>query len=348
MLRENLESKWIDCFEKSFLLSGVSKNNTVAIISETQSRQVLIDLSMHALSRIGAKPIQFNVPTPKLKDVIPVRSTGSCYSFEGYEAVLPALSSCDLIIDCTVEGMLHSKELQTIIKGGGRLLMISNEHPEVLERCMPDKSLTPKVITSLDMLKTSKTMKVSSSAGTNLNVDINGAPARAGAGYLTPGEKVAYWPAGLALFFPLKNTVNGKVVLDIGDVNLTFKKYIESPVILTIENDFVTNIEGEGLDANLMRSYYEGWKDPNAYAISHVGWGLNPNARWDALTMYDKQDVNCTELRAFAGNFLISTGANEFAHRYTTCHFDLPMRNCDIKIDDTVIVKSGKLVGPLG
>ena len=31
MLRENLESKWIDCFEKSFLLSGVSKNNTVAI-----------------------------------------------------------------------------------------------------------------------------------------------------------------------------------------------------------------------------------------------------------------------------------------------------------------------------
>ena len=191
-------------------------------------------------------------------------------------------------------------------------------------------------------------MKVSSDAGTNLTVNINGAPARAGAGYLTPGEKVAYWPAGLALFFPLKNTVNGKVVLNTGDVNLTFKKYIESPVILSIENDFVTNIEGDGLDAKLMRSYYEGWKDPNAYAISHVGWGLNPNARWDALTMYDKQDVNCTELRAFAGNFLISTGANEFAKRYTTCHFDLPMRNCDISIDDMTIVKSGNLVGPLG
>ena len=84
MLKENLESKWIDCFEKSFLLSGVNKDNTVAIISETQSRKVLIDLSMHALLRIGAKPIQFNVPTPKLKDTIPVRSTGSCYSFPFY------------------------------------------------------------------------------------------------------------------------------------------------------------------------------------------------------------------------------------------------------------------------
>ena len=220
MLKENLESKWIDCFEKSFLLSGVNKDNTVAIISETQSRKVLIDLSMHALLRIGAKPIQFNVPTPKLKDTIPVRSTGSCYSFEGYDAILPALSSCDLIIDCTVEGMLHSKELQTIIKGGGRLLMISNEHPEVLERCMPDESLTPKVLSSLDMLKTSKIMKVSSDAGTNLTVNINGAPARAGAGYLTPGEKVAYWPAGLALFFPLKNTVNGKVVLNLSLIHI--------------------------------------------------------------------------------------------------------------------------------
>ena len=30
MLRENLEAKWIDCFEKSFLLSGVTSGNIVA------------------------------------------------------------------------------------------------------------------------------------------------------------------------------------------------------------------------------------------------------------------------------------------------------------------------------
>ncbi|MBT4108845.1 MAG: peptidase M29, partial [Pelagibacterales bacterium] len=248
MLRENLESKWIDCFEKSFLLSGVIKGNTVAIISESQSRQVLIDLSQHALQRIGAKPIQFNVPSPKLKDLIPVRSTGSCYAYEGYEAILPALSACDLVIDCTVEGMLHSKELQSIIKDGGRILMISNEHPEVLERCMPDETLRPNVNKSLKLLQQSKTMYVTSEAGTNLSVEIKGAPSRAGAGYLSPGEKVAYWPAGLALFFPLENTVNGKVVLNVGDVNLSFKKYIETPVTLIIENDFVTSIEGKGLD----------------------------------------------------------------------------------------------------
>ena len=347
MLSENLEGKWIDCFEKSFLLSGVKSGNTIAIISESQSRQILIDLSEQALIRIGAKPIHVRVPTPSLKNSIPLRSNGSSIAFEGYELILPALSSCDLIIDCTVEGMLHSKELQTILQDGGRLLMISNEHPEVLERCMPDTSLKPNVDKSLDLLSKAKKMKITSEFGTNLIVDIKNAPCRGGAGYLTKNDKVAYWPAGLALFFPLPNTVNGTVVLRSGDVNLTFKKYFESDVTLIIENDFVKYIEGDGLDAELMRSYYGGWSDPHAYAISHVGWGLNPNARWDALTMYDKQHVNCTELRAFAGNFLISTGANEFAKRYTSCHFDFPMRSCTISLDDTKIVDSGRLTGPL-
>ena len=266
---------------------------------------------------------------------------------DGYDTMLPALAACDLIIDCTVEGMLHSRELQTILGAGGRLLMISNEHPEVLERCMPDPALKPKVEKSLTLLEKANTMQVTSPAGTNLKVEIKDAPCRAGAGYLSPGEKVAYWPAGLALFFPVQNTVNGRVVLNTGDVNLTFKRYFESPVTLVIENDFVTSIEGTGLDADLMRSYYSGWQDPNAYGISHVGWGLNPGARWDALVMYDKQHVNCTELRAFAGNFLISTGANEFADRYTSCHFDLPMRNCSISLDEDEIVNSGQLVGAL-
>jgi 2,5-dihydroxypyridine 5,6-dioxygenase len=277
--------------------------------------------------RLGAKPIQVRVPSPPLKDILPVRSTGACYALEGYETLLPALATCDLIVDVTVEGMLHSKELQTLITQGARLLMISNEHPEILERCMPDPLLKPKIDKSLELLSRADVMTVTSLSGTKLSAEVKGAPSRGGAG--------------------LANTVNGTVVLESGDVNLTFKRYFESRVTLHIENDFVTSIEGKGLDADLMRVYYEGWADPNAYAISHLGWGLNPRARWEALMMYDKRQVNGTELRALAGSFLISTGANEFSNRYTRCHFDLPMRNCSIKLDDLEIIKEGRLVGEL-
>ena len=347
MMREAIEAKWIDCFRKSFEMSGVSTGEIIAILSESQSRQVLVDLSELALLAIGARPVHIRVPSPKIKDPVPLRSTGSSYAMKGYDSIIPALSACDLIIDCTVEGMLHSKELQTILASGGRVYMISNEHPEILERCMPNIALRSKVEESLKLLDRSKKMEVTSKNGTQLLVEINDAPCRAGAGYLLPEEKVAYWPAGLALFFPLSNTVNGQVVLAPGDINLTFKRYFETAVTLIIENDFVTDIKGDGLDADLMRSYYESWNDPNAYAISHVGWGLNKDARWDSLVMYDKQQINGTELRAFAGNFLISTGANEFANRHTSCHFDLPMRGCSIRLDDAMIVKDGTLCGPL-
>ena len=135
--------------------------------------------------------------------------------------------------------------------------------------------------------------------------------------------------------------------MDAGDINLTFKRYLESPIRLNIVDDYVTDIEGSGLDAELLRSYIDAWGDAEAYAVSHVGWGMNPAARWDALAMYDKCDINGTEFRSFSGNFLYSTGANEVAKRHTLGHFDLPIRNCTIELDDNVVVRDGKLQGDL-
>ena len=60
--------------------------------------------------------------------------------------------------------------------------------------------------------------------------------------------------------------------------------------------------------------------------------------------MYNKSDINGTELRALSGNFLYSIGANEFANRYTEGHFDLPMMSCTIKLDGVVAVDNGVVI----
>ena len=49
-----------------------------------------------------------------------------------------------------------------------------------------------------------------------------------------------------------------------------------------------TRIEGDGTDAELMRSYLAAWGDKEAYAVAHVGFGMNPRARYEALTLYDQ------------------------------------------------------------
>lgn len=344
MLVERVEGKWIQMFVDTFGLCQIKSGDVVAILSETQSRQVNIQLAELALKQMGALAFHLVLPSPELRSPIALRSTGTSLAVGGLKPVVAALSGSAVVIDCTVEGLLHAAELRDVLGAGARVFMISNEHPEVLERCKPDPLLKEAVELAKHKLAKASWMCVRSKAGTDLKVNVKGAPIRGAAGFVdTPGQ-VAYWPAGLCLCFPLAGSVEGVVVLDEGDVNLTFKRYIEKPVQLTVVDDTVVSIEGTGLDADLLRSYYAAWADPKAYGVSHVGWGLNPNARWDSMVMYDKTQINGTELRAFAGNFLFSTGANDFAGRFTEGHFDFPMRNCSIFLDDEMIVSEGVLV----
>ena len=114
------------------------------------------------------------------------------------------------------------------------------------------------------------------------------------------------------------------------------------------KEDLLWAVAGEGADAMMMRAYLAAWGDREAYAVSHVGFGMNPAARYEALAMYDQRDTNGTELRAVAGNFLFSTGANEFAGRHTAGHFDLPMMGTTIELDGVAVVREGVLQDVFG
>ena len=345
MLVEQIEGKWVDVFKEVFDLCRVAVGDEVVILSESQSRQVNVRLADLALHALGAKVFHLVLPSPKLISNVPVRSTGSSDVLRGRAPIIAALARSTLVVDLTVEGLLHAPELPSILEEGTRVLMISNEHPEALERLRPEESLRSRVQEAVRKTKAAKEMFVSSNAGTELSVGLTDCPIAGVWGWTDRPGTVAHWPGGVVVAFPLRHSVRGRLVLDVGDINLTFKRYLESPVTLIIEDDYVTAVEGSGVDAILMRNYYDAWNDSEAYGVSHVGWGLNPKARYEALTVYGKRDTNGTELRALAGNFLFSTGANEHAGRYTLGHFDLPVLGCTIKLDDEVVVKNGKLLG---
>ena len=348
MLDDRLEPKWVDTFEEVIgQLCQVKRGETAVILSESQSRRILVDLSEMALWRLGARIFHVVVPSPRSNSVAPIRSTGTSLVLGGLRSLIDALAGANVVIDCTVEGLLHSPERKDILARGARILMISNEHPELLERFRPSAEMHSRCIRGAELITAARSMHVTSAHGTDLRVNLDGIVGRGSAGAADRPGSMGYWPAGLCLCFPKRHTVSGTLVLAPGDLNLTFKRYVESTVILAIDDDYVVSIEGVGLDAQLMRSYYAAWQDQDAFSVSHVGWGMNPGARWDALAMYDKRDHNGTEQRAFAGNFLYSTGANEFAERFSPCHFDFPMRDCTVSLDDFIVVKDGNLCGVL-
>jgi 2,5-dihydroxypyridine 5,6-dioxygenase len=347
MLVERLEDKWIDLFARTFDLCNVRPGDAVAILAETASRPANVELAELALLRLGARPFRIIVPTPPQTAPVPVRSTGASTVLADREPVVQVLGAVSMVVDLTVEGLMHSRELPRILKAGSRVLYVSNEHPEILERCAPDPALRDVVRRGVRRLKTARSMRVTSDAGTDLTVAVEGAPCAGGWGAVDSPRQMDHWPGGIVACFPRAGSANGVVVMDVGDINLTFKRYLETPITLSIDNDYVVRVDGVGLDAELMRTYFAAWGDREAYAISHVGWGMNPRARWDAMALYDRGDHNGTEQRVFAGNFLLSTGANEFAGRYTLGHFDLPMRNCTVALDGEVVVNHGVLQGDL-
>ncbi|MBI2801192.1 MAG: peptidase M29 [Gammaproteobacteria bacterium] len=344
MLADRLEPQWIEAFERVFELCKVQATEQIVLLAETQSRTLNIELARLALARHGVAVTQITVPTPRQTAPVPVRSTGASQVLTGHTTALAALKSADLVVDLTTEGLLHAPQLSEILSSGARILMISNEHPDALERLVPVPDDEKVAKTAIKACKAASTMRVRSAAGTDLHIDLTEARVGGVWGWCDKPGMLAHWPGGIVVNFPRPNSVNGRLVLDVGDINLTFKRYLESQVILTIKDDYVTDIAGAGTDAELMRRYFAAWGDRAAYGVSHVGWGLNPRARYEALAMYDKRDTNGTELRAFAGNFLYSTGANEVAKRYTEGHFDLPLCGCTITLDDMVVVDQGRLV----
>ena len=344
-----VEWHWVERFARQFELCGLHAHESVVVLSETGSRPELVETAWLAAGSTGAACARVVLPTPPNRGPVAIRSTGASVAIQGHAPTVAALRAADFVVDCTIEGLLHSPELGDVLAAGTRILMISNEHPETFERMVHDPGLAARVALGKQWLNEARTLRATSPHGTDLTVDLTGA-FRAGSHGATdqPGD-IAHWPGGLVLAFPAAGTVNGTIVMAPGDVNLTFKEYVRTEIRLTIEDDHITAVDGpaSGFDADLFASYLAAFGEREAYATSHVGWGMNTAARWDALPLVDKSQTNGTELRAFAGNFLYSTGANEVAGRFCRGHFDLPMRHCTVTLDDRPVVVDGRLVPEL-
>ena len=146
-----------------------------------------------------------------------------------------------------------------------------------------------------------------------------------------------HWGAGHVHTFPNEGSANGTVVFPPGEIIiLPYCRYVQDEVRLDIRDGFIRKIEG-GLDAKLMSDWLDGNRanadDMDGHAISHLGWGLNPQGRWDAIALHGADPTrHHAGARCFAGNFLFSTGPNSQGggKRTTKGHYDVPMRDCTV------------------
>jgi 2,5-dihydroxypyridine 5,6-dioxygenase len=132
--------------------------------------------------------------------------------------------------------------------------------------------------------------------------------------------------------------VNGRVVMNEGDIIYPSMMFLEEPLEFEIEKGQVTKMKG-GKQADELRRWMDSYDDPRAYAVSHIGWGTHTKAEWSVKGIG-------MDGRSYYGNVLFSLGPNlEFGgDNDTACHMDLPMRGCSAWVDGEKIIGNGRIL----
>ena len=260
----------------------------------------------------------------------------------GNKAAMAALKESDLVIDLML--LLFSPEQGEILAAGTRMLL-AVEPAEILLRMIPTEDDRRRVLAATERLKRAGTMKATSPAGTDFTCALGDYPVLTEYGLADLPGRWDHWPSGFLATWSNEGSANGRIVIDRGDIILPFKSYVQDPVELVFRDGYLREING-GFDAEFLRDYMASFDDPEVYALSHIGWGLQPRARWTAMGLYDREATIGMDARAFYGNFLFSTGPNTEAGgtRDTPCHMDIPLRNCSVFLDDEPMVIDGKVI----
>ncbi len=243
----------VQTFKTELELCGVKPGVLVAALSEGDMKADYAQATMIAARELGGDAFHINLP---------MRASGRFNTagktpLEGNRPVVETLKQADLVMDFV--GLLFSHEQNEMLASGTRILMVS-EPLHVLKALAPSRDLRRRVEFAGDLLTRAKELRFTSPYGTDVTYQLNQYPVLTEYGYTDTPGRWDHWGAGFLLTSGDDDGVDGTVVLSPGDISQVFAQYFTSPVTLTIEKGYVTDIAGDGLDANLLRGYMESFK----------------------------------------------------------------------------------------
>ena len=337
----------VKAWQQVLTLSRLQAGQTVTVLTSAATHPQTLATALIATQAMGAVVNRLDLPPVNgeralSRDALAYLGTTP---LTGNKAAIAALKESDLVLDLMT--LLFSPEQHEILASGTKILL-AVEPPEVLARLVPTEADRARGGAAA-RIGAAREMSVVSEAGTDLRCPLGEFPAISEYGFVDEPGRWDHWPSGFVLTWPNEGGARGKIVIDVGDILLPQKLYVRSAIELTVENGYATRIDG-GVDAELLREYVASFKDPEAYAISHIGWGLQPRAHWTTLGLYDREATIGMDARAYEGNFLFSLGPNNEAggSRCTTCHIDIPLRGCTVRLDGEDVVRQGRVLDGAG
>ena len=336
------QSTFTDLCERMLRMCRLEPGESLVLLSQGDERAEYVDAFMAAGQRLEASVMNVRLPysSSATAGEVGVWAVGKT-PLAGNQPAVDVLKSADMVVETLF--LLFSDELTEIQQAGTRILTCI-EPVDLLARMFPTDELARRTDAAVELLSAATALRFTNRAGTDVTYRV-GYPVKAQYGYVAEPGQWDHWPSGgMVLTCGADNEIDGRVVVDRGDILLPFKQYVHDPIEFVIEAGRIVEIAGDGFQAELVRRYMADFDDPDAYGLSHIGWGLDERAKWAALATDSRG--HGMELRAFYGNVLFSTGPNDLVGgpNHTSCHLDIPMRGCSLYLDDRPVIVDGDVV----
>lgn len=253
------------------------------------------------------------------------------------EPVAAAMRASDVIFTPVAISITHTAAIRDACAAGARAVIMTGFTPRMMEQGGIDAdfvALKPVCERVAGFFDRGSHVRVTTPAGTDMTLSIEGRPGIAKTCIVAPGE-FSPVPDIEATVSPVEGTAEGIIVADasipylgIGVLSNTVRFEVRAGRIMTVNG---------GREATILREAWAGMNDPNVYNVAELGIGLNPACR---LTGDMLEDEGCWGTVHFGTGTSITLGGTIKA----ACHFDLLMHKTTIEIDGVPILKDGELL----
>jgi hypothetical protein len=328
-------------------MTNLQPGEEVLIIADSRTPANVVNVFFGVALSIGASAHTLLVKTPPPPSV----QTSIVWS----KTIAAATTVANLIVDLSVG---YASFLADAVERGARIICVGDGtgHAHLQETLMrtigavdlPTLRRETAVISGL--LSAANTMRITSAEGTDLTIDIEGLQGERDDGYLWDPD-MAEWksswqtlpPAVPGVVLP-KGRANGVIAVD-GFI-LYEPSYDhetpKTPLLLTIEDSWITDIGGDPLTRDRLRHWLAEW-DPDRsvyHGPVHANIGLNPRAM---LTQHQ-------EFETIRGTLVFGWGDSATLARFfgaemesvaSPVHWDCSTLRPTIDIGDRRVVEDG-------
>ncbi|MGQ0568661.1 MAG: hypothetical protein ACT4P5_03890 [Armatimonadota bacterium] len=317
----------VDLFKTVLTHCRLQPSETMVVYTDNHSHPHYAAAFMAAGQSLGATVFQVNVPanTPAVETGV----IAKCWNESG------------LVVDlASITTSIYRPLRTNALKAGTRILRVTDPE-DVLFRMPPDPVVRDRAKAAEALLAGARRLHVTSAAGTDIQVDIGERQAFGLWGVADRPGTWDHWPMGLVVIGGNRQGTNGRLVVDVGDLLLAIPRYVNDPIQMEVKDGIITTIEG-GADARVLQKWFEGWRDPRAYWISHIGWGLDHRTVW--TRMQRKDEGGTADAESFYGAMQIAFGRDTSFLGGTNdvpAHMDFDCLGNSVAVDGLEILRGG-------